>query len=944
MKYPSRTMKPKEVKECELKRHNIRIYNDLITKVNNYGRVAVVAPTGTGKTYLMMRVLQDFYDIPKVVVGPSKGLLAEMRKKPEWVHNKTYTSTYLGLDNLMGIFEATEADIQLIVLDELHRAGASVWGELVGELLEMYPNAILIGFTATPIRHLDFQRNMVDELFNGISVGNMSLQDCIEEGILPKPTYVTAMYDIDMDRLRQAASNSIELKQINKVISEYESNHDNNECVMNALKKHLATCDKRNYKHIVFVSRTEKADRLKEVIHSWFNYVYPDRHINVFVIHSKKANREDILERFCEIHDDNTIDIAITVDMANEGFHIDNTKSVIMLRSTTSPNVYIQQMGRALASGGTEPIIFDFVDNLESLGDVTMFMGNMQYKVNRRRTEAIQTIRKSFKKFDDHTLDFREVAHKVEKIVNMDWNSTLECVKQQIEETGAEEFSSLENSLSKWAYSQQQMFLGRALNDEYTEKFKALGHIAYRHKNMRKYNTEWFELADSIASGRDVETVNNFYNSILDSLIDNTLPTGARVYMEDNNIDYKLDEAGVIIECKETDRNKAYKYESLLRFIESNADAIDISNINFDANTYRKVCRELIKLLNNINSNRGTRIYECIRIAWLFASNRLKLESSINNLKDHIAILNIADMSRASVSENDENRFIRMLLENDSNTLAGSTKKLGEKLGVLSLRGIKSKVFGRTPFGVMYKRLIEEVEETGKASISSEKALAHYFGKVMPREYKVMLESLDIEIVDPEFYKLKYASLKKIHQDKSKLGLARIIYSAMNGERVAVRTLARLNEESRISESECIKALIGIEQYKVMSNAHKHPTKRNYIKWVNTIKSNEMLAYSVNKIIKSGLFESVCTGVNELALQEAGATDDIVKGTRNTNWDRLFNRGKERAIKLMDTGIEACDIQDIEVCRWLRDTKMLYEAGVATRENIDIIKNIGFNI
>ena len=50
--------------------------------------------------------------------------------------------------------------------------------------------------------------------------------------------------------------------------------------------------------------------------------------------------------------------------MVTEGIHADNISGVIFLRPTASPNVYLQQMGRALSSGKRiRPLIIDMVNN-----------------------------------------------------------------------------------------------------------------------------------------------------------------------------------------------------------------------------------------------------------------------------------------------------------------------------------------------------------------------------------------------------------------------------------------------------------------------------------------------------------------------------------------------------------------------------------------------------
>ena len=54
--------------------------------------------------------------------------------------------------------------------------------------------------------------------------------------------------------------------------------------------------------------------------------------------------------------------------MLNEGIHVKDVDGVILLRPTVSPILYLQQIGRALAAGKkSRPVIFDIVDNFESL-------------------------------------------------------------------------------------------------------------------------------------------------------------------------------------------------------------------------------------------------------------------------------------------------------------------------------------------------------------------------------------------------------------------------------------------------------------------------------------------------------------------------------------------------------------------------------------------------
>ncbi|MEI3148229.1 MAG: DEAD/DEAH box helicase family protein [Merdibacter sp.] len=65
----------------------------------------------------------------------------------------------------MSLEELDALQPDLIILDEFHRAGAAEWSKGVNRLIELYPEAMLLGLSATHIRYLDNQRDMADELF-----------------------------------------------------------------------------------------------------------------------------------------------------------------------------------------------------------------------------------------------------------------------------------------------------------------------------------------------------------------------------------------------------------------------------------------------------------------------------------------------------------------------------------------------------------------------------------------------------------------------------------------------------------------------------------------------------------------------------------------------------------------------------------------------------------
>ena len=66
----------------------------------------------------------------------------------------------------------------------------------------------------------------------------------------------------------------------------------------------------------------------------------------------------------------NQLKVILSVNILNEGVHIPGVEAVMFLRRTVSPVVYLQQLGRCMKTGQTtQPIVFDFVGNIDSAGE-----------------------------------------------------------------------------------------------------------------------------------------------------------------------------------------------------------------------------------------------------------------------------------------------------------------------------------------------------------------------------------------------------------------------------------------------------------------------------------------------------------------------------------------------------------------------------------------------
>ncbi|MNW58667.1 hypothetical protein D3C74_365460 [compost metagenome] len=67
--------------------------------------------------------------------------------------------------------------------------------------------------------------------------------------------------------------------------------------------------------------------------------------------------------------------------------HVEDVTGVILLRPTTSPIIYFQQIGRALQAGNKkQPFIFDLVNNFNSIGS-KQFSSELDIAITEENTQ-----------------------------------------------------------------------------------------------------------------------------------------------------------------------------------------------------------------------------------------------------------------------------------------------------------------------------------------------------------------------------------------------------------------------------------------------------------------------------------------------------------------------------------------------------------------------------
>ena len=63
-----------------LKPHNVGTYQKVIDKLKESNRVAVIHPTGTGKMFIALKLLEDNKEKKAIYVAPSNSILHDVKK------------------------------------------------------------------------------------------------------------------------------------------------------------------------------------------------------------------------------------------------------------------------------------------------------------------------------------------------------------------------------------------------------------------------------------------------------------------------------------------------------------------------------------------------------------------------------------------------------------------------------------------------------------------------------------------------------------------------------------------------------------------------------------------------------------------------------------------------------------------------------------------------
>lgn len=457
----------------ELFEHNKTAYEAALALLEETNRACVIHPTGTGKSFIAFKWVEDNPDGRFVWLSPSENIFDTQLENVKRVSGfEPKNVTFLTYARLMYM---SEEEIMALapthaVLDEFHRAGAEHWESNVRRLLEAFPDMKALGLSATPVRYLDRQRDMSEELFDGCVADTMSLGEAIARGILPAPKYVVSLYTFDREsggyddafrayRNRIRKSSAAVRAQAEDVLEQLRRALEKSTGLEKVFSKHL-----KRGKYLAFCASVAHMGEMVEKAPAWFGGVDAEPRVYTVWADSPTARRD--YQAFMA-DDSDHLRLLFCVDMFNEGIHVADVDGVILFRPTISPIIYKQQIGRALsAMKGGVPLVIDAVNNFENLFSISSVQAEMAeivnfYRNNRREDEIVVD---SFEIVDE-VRECRALINRLEETLSLSWESMYECAKAYYQAHGDLEMSSRYRTadgipLGNWIFTQRAVYNG----------------------------------------------------------------------------------------------------------------------------------------------------------------------------------------------------------------------------------------------------------------------------------------------------------------------------------------------------------------------------------------------------------------------------------------------------------------------------------------------------
>ncbi|MEH7440673.1 DEAD/DEAH box helicase [Neobacillus drentensis] len=358
-----------------------------LDRLRSFGekKALVIAATGTGKTYMsafdvknmkpkkllfivhreeILKKAKDTFEMLLPNEGLSFGLLTGNHKQ------KHVDYVFATIQTISKCFHEFDKDeFEYLIIDEAHHATSPTYQTI----LNYFEPKFTLGMTATPERSDGY--NVFDLFDNNVAL-EVRLHEALEDELVIPFHYFGItdiegidLSDVDIDDIGEITKRLKVNERVDFIIEKMDFyGHDGEKrkglgfCVSIEHAQYMAgEFNKRGYKSVCLYG----ADP-------------PEK-------------RELYINRLESDHDE--LEFIFTVDIFNEGVDIPSINTVLMLRPTNSPIVFIQQLGRGLRKHANKSFltVLDFIGNHNKTFLIALALNGSRYYDKESLKVAIAT-------------------------------------------------------------------------------------------------------------------------------------------------------------------------------------------------------------------------------------------------------------------------------------------------------------------------------------------------------------------------------------------------------------------------------------------------------------------------------------------------------------------------------------------------------------------------
>lgn len=333
-------------------------YDSLLRNLESYGVCNVERCCSFGKTEIFVKYVKECGHIVLYLCDtiPTKDRLSSRFGRKN-VILMTYAKLFrISFEEFVNIVE--ENKVKTVIFDESHTVGALTvkkkWHHIMDWCYEH--KVYIIGGTATEVRCDGI--NVTTEFFNGHATFPYTIEDMVADGLLTPPWYVEGIVESPLD-----AEDAVALTDDERHII-YEAT---NVCEHLDYALSISGCDRDYIKLIVFYSSIEEVKGGKDY---WFENIrsmFPEHELNIVCVTSDVEHKRYLKSAGEYTKRPKAIDVLLSVDMLNQGFHFPDLSGIVMMRSTRSPLIYTQQIGRCMTVDSVcDMFVLDLKGNFSS--------------------------------------------------------------------------------------------------------------------------------------------------------------------------------------------------------------------------------------------------------------------------------------------------------------------------------------------------------------------------------------------------------------------------------------------------------------------------------------------------------------------------------------------------------------------------------------------------